>query len=211
MRKQFLFTCPLGPMASHSVIWNSWLMEGIVPWGLLHCCRSHLLCAPWDPWELKAWQGQLPGRTDSFSWEAAAMSKCLAGLMKRYSLPRVPRGRLWIKKETKNWVSCCLVLARISWDANFKICCTQKEAISLKWCGGEYKVVSSLDLQLLFFSLPYYDAHESPHSEKYCIFSSLPVGCYSGIRTAFHALLRWYRSYNKQCVFCILSWKKLLL
>lgn len=109
MRKQFLFTCPLGPMASHSVIWNSWLMEGIVPWGLLHCCRSHLLCAPWDPWELKAWQGQLPGRTDSFSWEAAAMSKCLAGLMKRYSLPRVPRGRLWIKKETKNWVSCCLV------------------------------------------------------------------------------------------------------
>lgn len=26
------------------------------------------------------------------------MSKCLAWLMKRYSFPRVPRGRLWIKK-----------------------------------------------------------------------------------------------------------------
>jgi hypothetical protein len=29
------------------------------------------------------------------------MSKCLAWLMKRYSFPRVPRGRLWIKKEAK--------------------------------------------------------------------------------------------------------------
>lgn len=62
---------PFGPLASQSVIWNSWLMEGIVPWGLIHCCRSHLLCASRDPCKLKAWQGQLSG-------EAAAMSKCLA-------------------------------------------------------------------------------------------------------------------------------------
>lgn len=51
---------PLGLLASQSVIWNSWLMDSPLGTDPLLQVSPPLCLMGW-------WQGQLPGRTESFS------------------------------------------------------------------------------------------------------------------------------------------------